>query len=397
MAGEHEIELGHDVTVVYGFTDPHTVAVSIRWRTDELFIGTLGDSDPHQHAAIDHTTDHVEVRAALDLAADFLAGAVTWSGDLAVRDPLFDPPTWTTLLSASDDVVFEFDPTGGLVDGSPAVHLPVIPERWGPSGASGGSITRFHVRDGVRIVTDVGSTVRTELFGHVPPFTVNVVAGCGHPTTPGGPGVYGDPESRWFNAFFGVYQVDCAIADGWTRPFGYASDDGVASELHADDLLRLGIADWNWFSNFLYGVPRDVCIEYGTVTPGVVVDPVTTAVVGSTTWHRVGLTGVVVASCYQSDAPGSRQLADNSIITPHVRQSFGLPCPRPGYPTSFVPTTLHSVATMTYWRDDAGFHTLTLGGTCRTDSEPEFLADQRTAAEAVIAASYPDRGFANSA
>lgn len=93
-----------------------------------------------------------------------------------------------------------------------------------------------------------------ELFAGQPRFVFNVCFSCGDGDSQG---VYADPESIWFNVFFGYYQIDVARSL-WERPFGYRRGTGGALEIHHRDLAAIGEADWNHFSNFLYGVPLGV-------------------------------------------------------------------------------------------------------------------------------------------
>jgi hypothetical protein len=115
--------------------------------------------------------------------------------------------------------------------------------------------------------------------------------------------------------------------------------------------------------------------------------------VGASNWHRVSMSGVKVASGYQSDAPGAQQLVENSILTPTWQRSFGLPCPRPEYTTSFVPTVLQSALFMTYDEDDTAYRTLMFGGTAGVGADATFLQAQVDAAVATITVHYPDAGF----
>jgi hypothetical protein len=135
------------------------------------------------------------------------------------------------------------DPTKGLVAGSETGYAPTV-IGFGPNGPSGDGVTRFHISEEPRFLADVGRIVKQRLFADTGPLTLNIIACVGLGADPGtGPGVYADPESPWFNVFFGVYQVDCAKADGWTRPFGYEAANGVDSVVHGEDLVRIGTAD----------------------------------------------------------------------------------------------------------------------------------------------------------
>ena len=95
--------------------------------------------------------------------------------------------------------------------------------------------------------------VATRLFDGYPPFVFNVSFACGA-SKPFQPAVYGDPRSPWFNVFVGYYEIDVTKRE-WERPFGYRRNAAGDFELELEDISRLGEADWNYFSNFMYGVP----------------------------------------------------------------------------------------------------------------------------------------------
>jgi hypothetical protein len=236
----------------------------------------------------------------------------------------------------------------------------------------------------------VGALVKASMFPEHPPFVFNTVA-CVGDFAEGEPGLYGDPHSTWFNIFLGYYQLDCAKRD-WSRPFGYRSASGEDAAPEPDDLARLGKSDWNWFSNWNYGVPADALLPYSKVDMGQVGFSHRGLVsIGRSKWHEVELQGVEVASCYV--APGGR-LVRNTILDGVWRASFGAPCPRTDWTTSFVPTVVDALVDMAYWEDEASYHTVLFGGTAARGADPRFLQAQLAATRAVIADRYPNLGFA---
>lgn len=393
MTGTGEIDLGHEIVFRWGHAGTRTFDVALDVAAVTVVESTVHAGGDGARADVD---DGV-VRAHVEIDVDAFAGELTLTATLEIHDPLEPSSPWKTILDVEHHVLLRFDPSKGEVDGSPAAHPPAVAGTYGPTGPSGSSgVTRFHVRDQRRELLDIGQLVKAEMWSGYPPFTFNTVACVGRPTAgPDAPGPYADPDSPWFNIFFGIYQLDCAKTDGWTRPFGYQSADGVDSVLHGEDMARLGKSDWNWFSNYLYGVPRDVCEQYSGIDMGRIdFSPTTVEAIGTTQWHHWTMSGVTVASVYESDAPAAAKLVENSILTPEWQKGFGLPCPRPDHTTSFVPTTLEAEAVMAYAEDAEGFHTLVFGGTAAVGGDPAFLAAQMEACRAVVTADYPDAGFA---
>ena len=385
------VSLGNGVDLRCTFHVDTSLKVNLTVKSDTVLEVVLKPSAPQQT----DTANSASVQASCAAAMDFFAGELTLTATVSVPDPSH-PGSWTSIASVADDVVLRVDPTFGMINGSVEVTPPVAAdEGWGPSGSSSPVVTRMHVDSTPRSLTDAGSIVWSELFAaDYHPFTFNTVACCGTPDPHTDVGVYSDPRSPWFNVFYGIYQLDCLKSDQWTRPFGYESAAGVASVVHVEDLVRLGKADWNWFSNYLYGVPAAVCTQYSAVDMTKInPHPTTIATIGTSQWHQVVIDGIVVASCYQSDAPGAAKLVENTSAMQIWDRSFGLPCPRPEYTVSFIPTTLTASLDMAYWEDADGFHTLVFGGTCGPKPPAGFLAAQMTAVQGVMAKAFPGAGF----
>lgn len=100
------------------------------------------------------------------------------------------------------------------------------------------------------IYDGVGKLAHDVYFADAPPFVYKAYFSCGR--AEGDRGAYGDPASIWWNVQLGCSEVDVPRAT-WRRPFGY-SEDG---DLRPEEIVRIGKADWNYFSNYLYGVPLE--------------------------------------------------------------------------------------------------------------------------------------------
>jgi hypothetical protein len=325
----------------------------------------------------------------LALGVDVFAGRVVGKAEIAVR-PLVG--RWRKLLDLDRRVLLRFDPAVGEIGDGPDFVTPVLShDRYGASQLCTPAILRLHVDDGEREISDAGRLVKQTLFADHPPFVFNTVA-CVGQAGDGGLGAYTDPDSVWFNVFFGCYQIDAPRSD-WSRPFGYGSANGAASSIAFDDITRLGEADWNFFSNWMYGVPLEAIEPFNKV------DPVTTdqdpapGLIGTTLWHHASVEGVKCVSTYESKSPGAARLVRNSYIDDVWRRAFGLPNPQPDRPTSFVPTTLRAEFHMAYFEDADAYHTIICGGTATVPVDEDFLAAQMQAIRSVIAEGYGDRGF----
>jgi hypothetical protein len=134
----------------------------------------------------------------------------------------------------------------GTFAGSPLARAPRVNDpRFGKSAARIPFVVRFDLNDKARPPLGVGKLAKQRYFSEYPPFTCSVVFSCGPITN--GVGEYSNPDSIWSNVFFGAWEV-VARRSQWKEPFGYEQQRPCP-----DQILRLGLADWNLFSAYIYG------------------------------------------------------------------------------------------------------------------------------------------------
>jgi hypothetical protein len=385
--GSHTVRLALGLELAFTFPAPKALGVVLRFRNRTLWHHTFTDGAPTRGLALDLWL----LRVGIHLDADLFTGEVTGGWEVAVRRGRHH--RWRNIGRRQPTALLRFDPTIGEMVGHTDAPPPVLDHpTFGACQPCGPTVLRLHVDDDPRGLCPVGQLVKRELFPDVPPFVFNVVA-CVGAFPAGSPGRYADPLSVWFNIFLGYYQLDCA-KPAWARPFGYKGADGEHSLPEPDDLLRLGMADWNWFSNWNYGVPEAELVPYSRPdSPSSQVVDHGLITVGASRWHDVEVLGLEVASCYQSEGAGAGRLVDNSEATSMFRHSFGGPSPRRGWTTSFVPTTLDARLCMAYWEDEDAYHSLLFGGTAESRTNPLFLRAQVDAVRDLITDHYPTSGF----
>lgn len=290
---------------------------------------------------------------------------------------------------------FEFDPTPGSIGGSVWAHPPYVNDpQLGRSRSVVPIINRIHVDDRPQLGARMGQIAKVIFFPEYPAFVFNVCFAVGDFSLILQPGLYGDPHSHWFNVFMGYYQLDAPKAI-WTRPFGYERADTHA-RVAFEDILRLGKADWNYFSNYMYGVPED-CIEpYNKVDPSTPCRNLGRLPIGQRSWDSIEIEDEAV-SAYESETPGARGLVYNSMLTPLWRRTFGLPCPRPDFQQSFISTKLRGRMYMSFSEDEDSYHTVIFGGTVNksfpASLNERFLELQMQACRETIERHYPRLGF----
>jgi hypothetical protein len=204
-----------------------------------------------------------------------------------------------------------------------AVHLPTVLE--------------IYVSGEHQWPLDIGRKVDAVFFPHDPPIVFNVCFSCAKPSLLRG-GDYANPESHWFNVFFGYYEIDVRCSE-WSRPFGFKQEGSL--ELELGDLVRIGKSDWNYFSNYVYGVPGEECAKHDAIPSDVVhriVDPKVR--IGRHDYVEAEIEGVEVVSGYRSGRDGKKLLNNNGVFSPLWRAVFGRPKKRAAFPDSFIPTSM---------------------------------------------------------
>jgi hypothetical protein len=385
----HVLDLGHGLELRCSMPSlDGAVRVAIAFEDHELFSTVFRPHAPPH--AVRHAGEWLDV--SLELGVDPFAGEVSAGGHLKVRPPLGDD--WHTVIDAHDEVLLRFSPGVGQVADSSAVPEPlVLDERFGRSQLCTPAVLRIFVDAEDRAFSRAGALAKQKLFADLPPFVFNTVACVGQAEGEDRLGLYTNPNSHWFNVFFGYYQLDAPKSE-WSRPFGYRSAAGASSEVAVEDVVRLGKSDWNFFSNWNYGVPEEVIDRYTRVDlPSMPVHVRPPERVGDSRWHGLTIDSVEVASTYESDLPGAERLVGNTVLAPIWRDSFGMPNPQPDRPDSFVATKLRASMWMAYREDADAYHTTIFGGTLNEGSDPAFLDVQLAAVRTVMERSYPEAGF----
>lgn len=297
-------------------------------------------------------------------------------------------------------------PLVGTVDGSPFAHGPVVEDAdpvIGRSVSPTPAVVKIVVGEEAGPPANVGSLVKRKFFADRPGFLVNVCFSRG-------PGrSYCDPHSIWFNVFAGYYEIDVPRRS-WGRPFGYTTGPGGAPAIDFDDVVRIGKADWNYFSNYVYGVPaRHIepfdavdlgsarCAHLGREAIGGRDEA------GGRHWDVVEVDHVAVVSAYLSDRDGEALESPSPLLSPLWRLALGRPRPRPTHPRSFIPTDMRARVYMSYSECHhsalgEAYRTHIFGGTVNTayhdaGKNERFFDLQMRALRRVIGEHYPDLGF----
>lgn len=244
-----------------------------------------------------------------------------------------------------------------------------------------------------------------ELFQPFPELRVNVAFSCGK-ARPLAFGKYGDPTSPWFNVFAGYYQVD--VRQSFGRPFGYQKDEdhGGCFMIDPHEIAILGKADWNYFSNYLYGVPLKLLQQPSAPWQFM---PAATQEINRRYWDHLCGTKISIVSAYQSTI--GQQLSHSWWFLNNLwRAAFGQPVMTDKPAESFFPTKLDAELYVSFCADENDFdlrapvfRTYIFGGTTngtwvgdvqeRAVHNKTFLSLQMTKLTKLIESSFEGLGF----
>jgi len=185
-------------------------------------------------------------------------------------------------------------------------------------------------------LNNVGQIVRDRYFDF--DFIFNVCFSCAKPEI-FKDDKYADPYSIWFNVFLGYYQIDVPFKSR-TYPFGFNENMSI----NAREILKIGKSDWNFFSNYLYGVPLKVIEDNNEAIElseeeisGSVVE---TEIIAGVEFQKVTVNSFKVISAYEAN--GDRKLTNdfNNFVWQTL---FGYPVSRDEFTKSFITTNMKSV------------------------------------------------------
>jgi hypothetical protein len=221
-------------------------------------------------------------------------------------------------------------PNIGTIDGEVALGKPAVinsPE-FGESSATP-AILDVPVSADKQGLLAVGQKAHEKFFPNDPPFNFNVNFSCANAEGLGRQSEYADPRSPWFNVFFGRYEIDAPAAsapgdkDKWTRPFGFTAPG--SNQINFDDVLKIGNADWGYFSNWMYGVPeseldKDFAQQANFPKPTcTVTNP--NVVINGKSYVECTVDGARLPSAYVGN--DGKGLTNNDVLSPVWRDVFG--------------------------------------------------------------------------
>ena len=306
------------------------------------------------------------------------------------------------------DRILEGLPLTGDIDGRVAVPVPQVDDhRFGQSSGIP-FVLEIDVDRVNKAPANVGHKVDDVFFQSYPPLLFNVCFACGAPQGPTRVGLYGDPRSRWFNVFLGYYQLDVLANEEAPSPFGYDTKGDVVK----DQVLRIGKSDWNYFSNWMYGVPESAILPNNTLT-GATVDVKKRGItIGNKAWDVLTIDKARMVSAYVSGKPGDATLEARGPYSFLWQGAFGFPNPQgQSMPelNSFFPCDMKATLYMcarkvehAEYSGQATWQTFLFGGTVnqwwaeknrRFEENDEFLECQLEAVREVIKRDYPELGY----
>lgn len=224
----------------------------------------------------------------------------------------------------------------------------------------------------------IGKVVHNALFSAYPRFVFKVAFAAAE-TDLLGRGNYANPASIWYNVFFGFYEI-VVPAKAWGRPFGYA-DATSSAKVRFEDIVRIGKADWNHFSNELYGVPAAAIRAFDAVDMSrIETPPVERRKVGARKWDLVNLNGLSVVGPARSTRDGKGFVDRSAIVGKLWRYVFGTSAPTSKVRKSFAETKMRGRFYISFKADNEGgeavYKTWMFGGTVN-EGYPDKAENER--------------------
>jgi hypothetical protein len=213
-----------------------------------------------------------------------------------------------------------------------------------------------------------GKEAKKALFPDYPAFDFTVVFASAKPSFWRRKSDYANPKSHWFNVFYGYYDVVVPAELG--RPFGYKQQDGEWI-VDFEDIVRLGKADWNYFSNRVYGVPDRIVKQHNDIEMGDIESNAQRERIGAYEWDKIRMKNTSVVSGYTSEHGDSWEIFD-LCLTEFWRHLFGTHPSVEGYDQSFPATKLLADGWMCFVPEEGGgYRTHIFGGTVNLDFETD--------------------------
>ena len=282
-------------------------------------------------------------------------------------------------MSVDRAVLARFDPATGEVSGSTAVHEPVVDHPvYGRSQLCSPTILRIHVADVDRWVSDVGRTAKRRPCSRTRSRSRSTWSPASELPPTASPGSTRTPNRSGSTCSSATTRSTARSRSGIDRsPTRIDALVGTTTPF-VEDIVRLGEADWNWFSNWMYGVPAPVLRLHDRIE----MNPCHPARdrSRSESARRTGITCGCRGSMWRAATSATiqgRSVSFHNTVTQnmwHPHKFSVMPHPRPNYPESFIPTLgRRRPRPSRTEEDDAAYHTLMFGGTTDTGKNPQFL------------------------
>jgi hypothetical protein len=182
---------------------------------------------------------------------------------------------------------------------------------------------------------EASKIVRNKYFDY--DFLFNVSFSCAKPDI-FGDDLDADPYSIWFNVFFGYYQIDIPQPSARNYPFGFNPD----LTLNPEEILKIGKSDWNYFSNFCYGVPlnkitNEVTDIYPEELEGCEYEEI---YINGVKFYKLTVNSFRVISAYEADNDITLNREEENLLWQAL---FGFPKSRKEFKKSFFPVSMKAV------------------------------------------------------
>lgn len=161
----------------------------------------------------------------------------------------------------------------------------------------------------------VGKIIKRLMFQDYPDFYVNIIASSPIVNN-NGISDFPNPQSHWFNVFYGFYEIDLPI-HSFSSPFGFDSNNHVIPI----EIIKFGLCDWNIITSYLYGVPYELCEENVKITGNEKMSVINDSIkIGKYFYKEIEFSDILVTSSY----PAKSKLDTHSPIAKLLQKEWGI-------------------------------------------------------------------------
>lgn len=202
-----------------------------------------------------------------------------------------------------------------------SIYPPIVNDiKFGKSSVNFGYLD-VNISDSGGSTFNIGQIVKFELFKDHSEFKTKVAITSSKPK--GNYSEFLNPKSEWFNVLLILGKVEVEWKD---RPFGFTEN----LEVNKEDIYLYSKAVWNYFVNYIYGIPISECVKYNDIEDEHIQMISRKITIGNYDYIELDVVNLGTICGYSSWVSGGKgnYVVNDVILTPLWRRIFGKAKPR---------------------------------------------------------------------